>query len=100
MNSQNEIANVEGIALTAGLGVAVIVRGVVVAWFAELDEAAEDWCRENYFGEWLTWRAKQPEIVPLTPEETADIERRAEELRAHFHEVPNAEFSGPRPHRS
>jgi hypothetical protein len=51
------------------LGAAVIVRGVVVAWFATFDEAAEDWCRENHFGEWLTWRAKAPEIVPPTEDE-------------------------------
>lgn len=74
---------------TAGLGAAVIVGGVVVAWFATFDEAAEDWCRDNHFGQWLTWRAKPPEIVPLTTEELERVEQRAKELSALFKEAPN-----------
>lgn len=67
---------------TAEIGVAVLVDGAVVAWFAELDEYAEDFCRANWFGRWLTWRATRPEIVPLTPEEQAKCEAAAEELAA------------------
>ncbi|MCR4319731.1 MAG: hypothetical protein NUV74_05270 [Candidatus Brocadiaceae bacterium] len=67
---------------TAGLGVCVLVRGAVVAWFADFDEAARGWCTENHFGEWLTWRAKPPEIVPLTPEEVVKVEQDAAELYA------------------
>ena len=64
------------------LGVAVLVYGAVVAWFAELDEYAEDFCRENWFGHWLTWRAKMPEIVPLTSDEQAKCEAAARDIAA------------------
>ena len=79
-----------GANLTAVLGAAVIVRGVVVAWFADFDEAAEEWCTENHFGQWLIWRAKRPEIVPLTPDEMAKVEAEAARLAELFEESPNA----------
>lgn len=62
------------------LGSAVIVNGKVVAWFADWNEANNDWCTENHFGEWLTWRAKPPEMVPLTEKELAQVERNAAKL--------------------
>ena len=68
--------------MSDGLGVAVLVDGVVVAWFAAMDEDVEDVCRELWFGRWLTWRARRPEIVPLTAEEQATCEAAARELRA------------------
>lgn len=73
-------------ALSAGLGVCVLVRGEVVAWFAEFTEESREWCTENYFGEWLTWRGMAPTPIPLTPEEQADCERRGREIAAHFKE--------------
>ena len=65
--------------LSEGLGSAVLVGGCLVAWFADPEQAME-WARENHWGNWLTWRAKTPEIVPLTSEELADCERRANEI--------------------
>lgn len=32
---------------TPVLGAAILVDGKVVAWFAEFDEAAEEWCTET-----------------------------------------------------
>lgn len=83
----NEATNAadHGSALSDELGVAVLVDGAVVAWFAEMDEGAEDYCRERLFGRWLTWRAKQPEIVPLTPEELARCETAARKIAAILH---------------
>jgi hypothetical protein len=72
------------------LGAAVIVGGKVVAWFAEFDEAAQEWCTENHFGQWLIWRATPPVIVPLTDEEHAEVMRKAEELATLFKEAPEA----------
>ena len=66
---------------------AVLVEGNVVAWFADFDEAAEEWCRENYFGRWVTWEAKPPELIQLTPEEYAEIEREGAELAGRFKEA-------------
>ena len=63
-----------------GFGVAVLVDGAVVAWFAEMDKYAEGFCRENWFGRWLTRRARRPEIVPMTPEELAWCEAAAKDL--------------------
>ena len=77
-------------ALDDGLGAAVIVRGQVVAWFADFTEEAREWCIENYFGEWLTWRAKPPEIVPLTEAEYDEAMRKGAELAARLNVEPEA----------
>lgn len=77
-------------ALTDGLGAAVIVDGVVVAWFADFTEEAREWCTENHFGRWLVWRAKAPEIVPLTEAEYGEAMRTAKELASLFEEMPEA----------
>lgn len=69
-------------------GFSVIVRGSVVAWFAEWNEAAEDWCRDNHFGEWLTWRSTAPEIIPLTPTEYAECQRKTTEIFDAIHKEP------------
>lgn len=71
----------EAVASTDKLGVAVLANGRVVAWFAEFDDYAHDFCTENWFGCWLTWRVKRPEIVPLTPEEQAKCDEAAREIR-------------------
>ena len=78
-------------ALNAGLGAAVIVNGQVVAWFADFTEEARYWCMENHFGQWLTWRAKPPEIVPLTEAEYDKAMRSGAELAAELNieEAPN-----------
>lgn len=65
---------------TKKLGSAVIVGGQVVAWFAEFTEDAHDWCTRNYFGQWLTWRAMAPEVVPLSTAEYDEAMRRGAEL--------------------
>ena len=70
--------------MDAGLGVCVLVRGAVVAWFADFDDEAEQWCTENHFGEWLTWRAAAPTPIPLTVAEREECEKRGAELAAHF----------------
>jgi hypothetical protein len=58
-------------------GVCVIASGRMVAWFAEFNEAAHEWCTDNYFGQWILWKAKSPEIIPLTTEELKECERQA-----------------------
>lgn len=65
-------------------GVAVHLFGDFrpIAWFAEFDDLAEAWCREHAFGQWLTWRSTAPVMIPLTPEESAECERRGKELAA------------------
>jgi hypothetical protein len=65
--------------------VCVLVRGVIVAWFREFDDAALAWCQENYFGEWLTWPATTPTLIYLTEQEDAEVRRRAAELHAKLH---------------
>ena len=104
MNEQEQQDASEGIvgqsASTGGLGAAVIVRGQVVAWFADFTEEAREWCTENHFGEWLVWRAKAPEIVPLTEAEYDAVQREAAEIVAALNplpEAPNAKVSGVPP---
>ena len=79
MNNERLPANVGS---NDELGVAVLVDGAVVAWFSEMDEYAEDFCRENWFGRWLTWRAKRPEIVLMTAEEQAKCQAAALEIHS------------------
>lgn len=85
-----ELKTLNDLGSNAGLGAAVIVGGVVVAWFAEFDEAAREWCTENHFGQWLAWRAKTPEIVPLTEAEYDKAMAEATELAASFNALPEA----------
>lgn len=72
----------QGGAVTSGLGSAVIVDGRIVAWFAEPNETTDDLCRGLWFGRWLTWRAKPPELVPLTQAEYEGAMRWAESTAA------------------
>ena len=71
-------------------GTAVIVNGSVVAWFREFDESAHDWCTRNFFGEWLTWDAHKPEVIPLSKAQMAKIRRAAKKLAANIRERPDA----------
>jgi hypothetical protein len=61
-------------------GTCVLVDGKPVAWFHVFDDAAQDWCSENYFGRWLGRRANSPALVPFTRDELVAIEQRASEL--------------------
>lgn len=67
-----------------------MVRGAVIAWFADFDEAARDWCSDNYFGEWLTWRSAAPSPIPLTEDEMAECSKRGAELAAKLHALGQA----------
>lgn len=62
------------------MGAGVYVNGRPVAWFATFDQAASDWCTENYFGRWLIYKSTAPMPVPKTKEELEDIQKRAAEL--------------------
>lgn len=66
------------------LGLAVIVDGAIVAWFADPDECMEEWCTENYFGRWLTFFAKRPVLVPLTRAESDSVEATAAEYKRFY----------------
>ena len=90
MNEIKSEAGISPVLSTDGLGTAVIVRGKIVAWFATFTEEARDWCTENHFCEWLTWRAKAPEMVPLTEAEYDAVMRDAKELAEKLKEAPNA----------
>jgi len=67
------------------------VDGAVVAWFAELDEHAEEFCRTNWYGRWLTWRSEPPQLIPLTPTEYAEAQRRGKELHAKLRDALDAQ---------
>jgi hypothetical protein len=75
-NTENGLSD-----LTVRLGSAVIAGGCLVAWFSDPEQAVE-WASENHFGNWVTWRAEPPLIVPLTDEELAGVEKRAAEFSA------------------
>lgn len=62
------------------IGTVVIVDGKLVAWFADFNEEAREWCTENFFGRWLGWKAKEPEQIPLTIEDLGRIEKDADEM--------------------
>lgn len=71
-------------ALEPNRGTAVLVGGQLVAWFADFNEEAADWCRDNYFGQWLTWRATYPEPIPLTKDEEAEVQKKVAEFMKLF----------------
>jgi hypothetical protein len=74
-------------------GTAVLVNGEIVAWFANFDESAEDWCRDNHFGNWLTWRATPPETIPLTTEEQELVDANVAKF-AEFFNRPEEDAEG------
>lgn len=90
MNDEKNSPTDEIVGSTVELGAAVLVRGKVVAWFSEFTEEAQEWCTENHFGEWLTWRAKPPEIVPLTEAEYDEAMQSAVEMAAWFKDLPQS----------
>ena len=60
----------------------------------EFVEHAEDWARDNYFGQWLLQEVTIPLIHPmsqLTDEQIEEIEKDAEKLAAKFRSLPEAE---------
>lgn len=65
----------------------VFVDGVLFAWFAVFDEAAQVWCTENHFGKWTTWQANAPVTIPITPDELKRIEADAADMAAKFKEA-------------
>ncbi len=67
-------------------GIAVIVDGVVVAWFNKFDDTVRDWCTDNYFGRWITCKAECPILIPLTEDEMKKAEADSEEMRKIFDE--------------
>jgi len=64
-------------------GIGIRVGGALVAWFLE-PAAAEEWARENHFGQWLAHPCKMPNRPPFTPEQIAQAEREGALLAAHF----------------
>lgn len=60
-------------------GVGVRVQGELVAWFADA-AMAEDWARENFFGQWLAHPCSIPNRPPFTREQIELAEREAAEL--------------------
>jgi hypothetical protein len=46
-------------------GIGIRVQGQLVAWFAHA-ELAEDWARENFFGQWLAHACSMPDRPPVT----------------------------------
>jgi hypothetical protein len=69
------------------MGVAVIVNGEIIAWFKHFDDAAHEWCTENYFGKWLTWPSEIPVLYKLTKEEEERAEVKAQEWFEFFNGV-------------
>jgi hypothetical protein len=70
----------EGIEVSAELaGVGIRVQGQLVAWFAHA-ELAEDWARENFFGQWLAHACSMPNRPPVTLEQMEATCREGDEL--------------------
>ena len=64
-------------------GVCITVNGEPVAWFKELNEAAEAWCSLSYPGAWLASPAvAKPLPRVFNAEELAMIEKLAGHLRS------------------
>lgn len=61
-------------------GTVIIVNGEIIAWFANFNDNALEWCRDNYFGEWLAIPGIKPKIKPLSKEETKQTEKSVNEL--------------------
>ena len=47
-------------------------------------EQAEEWARENYFGQWLLVEKEIPDIDAFTPEEWKGAEQKGKEMMEKF----------------
>ena len=83
--------------LSAELGTAILVDHTAVAWFAELDEYAEAFCRTNWYGRWMPWQAMKPNLIPLTPTEYAEAQRKGKELHAKLRFKDDAQAAKGKP---
>lgn len=54
-------------------------------------EHAEEWARDNYFGQWLTKVIKIPRTPLMTDEEAKKAREAAAEMLASFKKLPEAE---------
>ncbi len=61
-------------------GTVIIVNGEIIAWFADFNDSALEWCRDNYFGEWLAIPGIKPKIKPLSKEEIEQTEKSVDEF--------------------
>lgn len=75
----NTPENVEPAAPAELEGIGIRVQGQLVAWFAD-PEMAEEWARENFFGQWLAHPCSMPNRPPFTRAQIEAAEREAEEL--------------------
>lgn len=60
----------------------------------QFPEQAEEWARDNYFGNWLIRGIEIPRLTiwsGVTDEEIAAIEEEAKKLAAKFKELPEAD---------
>jgi hypothetical protein len=64
-------------------GVAVRVRGRLVAWFADAADG-EEWARETHFGQWLMHPCSIPDRPSFTAEQIAHARERGEEMYKQF----------------
>ena len=83
--------------LSAELGTAILVDHTAVAWFAELTESAEAFCRTNWYGRWMPWQAMKPNLIPLTPTEYAEAQRKGKELHAKLRFKDDAQAAKEKP---
>jgi len=77
MINPSEKQGAEASAELAGVGIRV--QGQLVAWFAHA-ELAEDWSRENFFGQWLAHACSMPKRLPVTSEQMETTCREGNEL--------------------
>ena len=71
-------------------GFIVMVNGCRVAWFADQDAAVE-WSRENYFGQWLLWPCSMPTKALMTRRQLLRARACGKELSQCFKESLEAD---------
>ena len=64
-------------------GFAITIEGHIAAWFARPDEAQE-WARDNYFGQWLMTSYSIPAKPLFTEDQIKKAEVKAKELSEFF----------------
>lgn len=64
-------------------GVGIRVGGQLVAWFAD-SELAQEWARDNFFGQWLSHPCSMPNRPPFSEEHLERARQEAAVLWEHL----------------
>ncbi len=81
----------EELKMTKGYGVWIMGHDAFPVAMFRYQESAEDWARDNFFGQWMMKEVKFPLMPFCTEEEYAHAKEEAKEMIKFFKTLPEDE---------